>query len=116
MLEGEGSFLRSSGTLSCERHVSMQRSHPKYDDRDPVNRFSEYDGGLAWEAGCRIAVARRDACVSAVRAAGSLLMEKVAGKGGGTRDFARGRLNDGPHAEKAVSLARELLPVSAPEK
>ena len=97
----------------------MQRSHPKYDDRDPVNRFSEYDGGLAWETGCRIAVARRDACVSAVRAAGSLLkevLEKVAGLGGGTRDFARGRLNDGPHAEKAVSLARELLPVSAPEK
>ena len=44
------------------------------------------------------------------------VLDKVAGKGGGTRDFARGRLNDGPHAEKAVSLARELLPVSAPEK
>ncbi len=38
------------------------------------------------------------------------VVEKVGGKGGGTRDFAR--LNDGSHAEKAVSLARELLPVS----
>jgi len=38
--------------------------------------------------------------------------EKVGGKGGGTRDFARGRLNDGSQVEKAVSLARELLPVS----
>jgi len=35
-------------------------------------------------------------------------VEKVGGKGGGTRDFARGRLIDGSHAEKAVSLAREL--------
>jgi alanyl-tRNA synthetase len=40
------------------------------------------------------------------------VLEKVGGKGGGTRDFARGRLIDGSHAEKAVSLARELLPVS----
>jgi len=40
------------------------------------------------------------------------VVEKVGGKGGGTRDFARGRLHDGSHAEKAVSLARELLPVS----
>ena len=44
------------------------------------------------------------------------VLEKVGGKGGGTRDFARGRLIDGAHAEKAVSLARELLAVSAPEK
>src|SRR6202171_1877043 len=44
------------------------------------------------------------------------VLEKVGGKGGGTRDFARGRLIDGSHAEKAVLLARELLPVSAPEK
>src|ERR1700676_1455861 len=35
------------------------------------------------------------------------VVEKVGGKGGGTRDFARGRLIDGSHAEKAVSLARE---------
>jgi len=40
------------------------------------------------------------------------VVEKVGGKGGGTRDFARGRLNDGSNAEKAVFLARELLPVS----
>ncbi len=40
------------------------------------------------------------------------ILEKVGGKGGGTRDFARGRLMDGSQAEKAVLLARELLPVS----
>jgi alanyl-tRNA synthetase len=40
------------------------------------------------------------------------VLEKVGGKGGGTRDFARGRLIDGSQAEKAVSLARELLSVS----
>jgi len=38
------------------------------------------------------------------------VLEKFGGKGGGTRDFARGRLIDGSQAEKAVLLARELLP------
>jgi alanyl-tRNA synthetase len=40
------------------------------------------------------------------------VLERVGGKGGGTRDFARGRLLDGSHAEKAISLASELLSVS----
>jgi alanyl-tRNA synthetase len=35
--------------------------------------------------------------------------EKVGGKGGGTRDFARGRLNNGATAEEALSLAKEML-------
>jgi len=33
----------------------------------------------------------------------------VGGKGGGTRDFARGRLDDPTQAEKAVALAKEFL-------
>ena len=37
------------------------------------------------------------------------VLEKVGGKGGGTRDFARGRLNDGAFAERALSLAKEML-------
>lgn len=41
-----------------------------------------------------------------------LVLEKVGGKGGGKRDFARGRLQDHSQAERAVSLARELLAVS----
>jgi alanyl-tRNA synthetase len=40
------------------------------------------------------------------------VLEKTGGKGGGTRDFARGRLNDQTHGEKAISLARELLAIS----
>jgi alanyl-tRNA synthetase len=40
------------------------------------------------------------------------VLEKTGGKGGGTRDFARGRLNDEAHSEKAISLARELLAIS----
>jgi alanyl-tRNA synthetase len=31
------------------------------------------------------------------------------GKGGGTRDFARGKLNDATQAEKAVAFARQLI-------
>ena len=37
------------------------------------------------------------------------VMEKIGGKGGGTKDFARGRLNDGALAEQALSLAKEML-------
>ncbi|MFI5056970.1 MAG: alanyl-tRNA editing protein [Candidatus Acidiferrales bacterium] len=37
------------------------------------------------------------------------VLEKTGGKGGGTRDFARGRLTDAAQAEKALSTARELL-------
>jgi alanyl-tRNA synthetase len=37
------------------------------------------------------------------------VLEKVGGKGGGTRDFARGRLNDATMAERALSLAKEIL-------
>jgi alanyl-tRNA synthetase len=37
------------------------------------------------------------------------VLEKVGGKGGGTRDFARGRLTEGASSERALSLAKELL-------
>jgi len=37
------------------------------------------------------------------------VLEKVGGKGGGTRDFARGRFNDDAFAERALSLAKEML-------
>jgi alanyl-tRNA synthetase len=37
------------------------------------------------------------------------ILQQFGGKGGGTRDFARGRLNDAGNGEKAVKLARELL-------
>ena len=37
------------------------------------------------------------------------VLSKIGGKGGGTRDFARGRLNDPTLGEKAVAFATELL-------
>ncbi len=37
------------------------------------------------------------------------VLAKIGGKGGGTRDFARGRLDAAAHAEKALELAQELL-------
>lgn len=43
----------------------------------------------------------------------SALLKQVfaqfAGKGGGTRDFARGKLNDATQAEKSVAFARQLI-------
>jgi alanyl-tRNA synthetase len=37
------------------------------------------------------------------------VLGKIGGKGGGTRDFARGRLDDPLQAESALSSAKELL-------
>ena len=37
------------------------------------------------------------------------VLAKVGGKGGGTRDFARGRLEDPAQAEKTLAFAKELL-------
>jgi alanyl-tRNA synthetase len=37
------------------------------------------------------------------------VLAKVGGKGGGTRDFARGRIEDAAQAEKALALAKESL-------
>jgi alanyl-tRNA synthetase len=37
------------------------------------------------------------------------VLEQAGGKGGGTRDFARGRLNDGTSVKQALSLAEKLL-------
>jgi alanyl-tRNA synthetase len=37
------------------------------------------------------------------------VLAQFAGKGGGTRDFARGKLTDAAQAEKAVALAAKQL-------
>jgi alanyl-tRNA synthetase len=37
------------------------------------------------------------------------VLAKIGGKGGGTRDFARGRLDDPAQAEQALAAAREAL-------
>jgi len=37
------------------------------------------------------------------------VLEKVGGKGGGTRDFARGKLANASQVERALALAREEL-------
>jgi len=37
------------------------------------------------------------------------VLEKVGGKGGGTLDFARGRLNDAKLTQRALSVAKEML-------
>lgn len=42
------------------------------------------------------------------------VLEKVGGKGGGTHDFARGRLDDATHAENALALAKGLLSANQP--
>ena len=41
------------------------------------------------------------------------VLERLGGKGGGTRDFARGRLSEAAQAETALALGRELLSAGA---
>lgn len=41
------------------------------------------------------------------------VLERLGGKGGGTRDFARGRLSEAAKAETALALGRELLSAGA---
>ena len=43
------------------------------------------------------------------------ILQQFGGKGGGTRDFARGRLNDAALGEKALGQARALLSGSRPD-
>jgi alanyl-tRNA synthetase len=40
------------------------------------------------------------------------VLARLGGKGGGTRDFARGRLEDPAQAEKALALAKDMLSAS----
>jgi alanyl-tRNA synthetase len=42
------------------------------------------------------------------------VLQQHGGKGGGTRDFARGRLDDAAHAEKAIASAKALLSQPTP--
>lgn len=44
------------------------------------------------------------------------VVERFGGKGGGTRDFARGKLDDAGQGEKALAQARALLSGSRPER
>jgi alanyl-tRNA synthetase len=43
------------------------------------------------------------------------VLQQLGGKGGGTREFARGRLSDSAQGEKALSLGRGLLSAGAPQ-
>ncbi len=85
--------------------------------------WPEYAGFLATE----IAKAEKSVTLLAAKEGGQLLFaqhpssgkdmnallkqvfEKYGGKGGGTRDFARGKLTDPSHVERALALAREKL-------
>jgi len=64
---------------------------------------------LAAEEGGHLLFAQHPSAGKDMSALLKQVLEKVGGKGGGTRDFARGRLNDGAVAKRALSLAKEML-------
>jgi len=67
---------------------------------------------LAAAEGGQLLFAQHPAAGKDMNALLKQVLEKVGGKGGGTRDFARGRLNDESQAAKAIALASEMLPGS----
>jgi alanyl-tRNA synthetase len=56
-----------------------------------------------------ILFAQHPAAGKDMNAALKQVLAKLGGKGGGTRDFARGRLEDPAHAEQALALAKDML-------
>ncbi len=60
--------------------------------------------------GCgHVFLAQHPAAGKDMNAALKQVLAKLGGKGGGTRDFARGRLDDPAQAEQALALAKDML-------
>ena len=86
-------------------------------EQNPRDSFSRY--GLAMEYAnsgqFESAVAQFQALVgfnpeyAAAYFHGGQALEKLGGKGGGTRDFARGKLGNGSQVESVLTFAREKL-------
>jgi alanyl-tRNA synthetase len=66
---------------------------------------------LARSAGGDVIFAQHPSTGKDVNALLKQVLAQFPGKGGGTRDFARGKLNDAAQAEKVVALAKQLLSV-----
>jgi alanyl-tRNA synthetase len=64
---------------------------------------------LAGQSSGHVLFAQHPAAGKDMNALLKQVLAKVGGKGGGTRDFARGHLDDPTQAEKAIALAQELL-------
>jgi alanyl-tRNA synthetase len=64
---------------------------------------------LAQAADGHLLFAQHPAAGKDMNALLKVVFEKFGGKGGGTRDFARGRLNEAAAAAQALSLAKEML-------
>jgi alanyl-tRNA synthetase len=64
---------------------------------------------LAEQGSGQILLAQHGSAAKDMNALLKQVLAKVGGKGGGTRDFARGRLDDPAQAEKTLALAKDLL-------
>ena len=77
-----------------------------------ATRVAKAERSIALLAGLgsgHILFAQHPAAGKDMNAALKQVLAKVGGKGGGTRDFARGRLNDPAQAEEALALAKDML-------
>jgi alanyl-tRNA synthetase len=64
---------------------------------------------LAAAEGGHLIFAQHPSAAKDMNAALKQVLQEMGGKGGGTRDFARGRLNDAARGENALSHAKRLL-------
>jgi alanyl-tRNA synthetase len=77
-----------------------------------ASEFVKSEGAIALLAtaeGSHLLFAQHPSAGKDMNAVLKQVFDKVGGKGGGTGDFARGKLNAGVVAEQALSLAKEML-------
>jgi alanyl-tRNA synthetase len=130
--ERDGNFKRMRALLQqlaeIEAAQAVRETAPNSDGMRIIQRVfegveSEFLGHFATE----VAKTERSIALLAALSSGNVLfaqhptatsdmnallkqvLAEVGGKGGGTRDFARGRLDDPTHAEKSLVFAKELL-------
>jgi len=92
--------------------------HRVFEDVEPeflgffATQVGKTEGSIALLAGLRsgnVLFAQHPTAARDMNALLKQVLAKVGGKGGGTRDFARGRLDDPTQAEKSLAFAKELL-------
>jgi alanyl-tRNA synthetase len=130
--ERDANFKRTRALLErvaeIEAAEAVLEATPGSDGIRLIHRvFMDVDSEFQGQFATHVAKAERSIALLAALGSGDMLfaqhpaagkdmnaalkqvLSKLGGKGGGTRDFARGRLEDPAQAEKALALAKDML-------
>lgn len=116
LAEAEAPLALQATLLSPAGWRIVSRVFQEYTPTEYLDHFatavakSENTAALLARVPCgQLVFAQHQSVGSDMNALLKQVLQHFGGKGGGTRDFARGRLSDGSQAEKAIALATELL-------